>query len=517
MGLTIILPETSDCPCAVLHPHFLSFTIDISILLGGHWWGRSKKMVKGVACDRIEKLNLTDKRLRSYTRLLAPAIIRIGGTEADRVRYKPGAKAVAELDPQAANRDNKNVWESYEYTLTKGLWKRLHNFLKKTGMELLFTVSAGLSDRDKNGAWQETNARKLIAYSVMKRYKVSAWEFGNEINGFPFIYGWQRRITPAQYARDFARFGNLVKSLAPESLIVGPASAVWPLIGEPYPIIKKLCKSPSAVFLDAVSWHYYPQQSSRGKIAIKRANLYSLTSSRALNELVRRNNKIKSSLENANRIRPASSPAANWLTETGHALYGGEPDLSDTFVSSLWWLDELGVLAREGVARVFRQSLIGASYGLLDEETLEARPDFYASFLWKRLMGDSVHIPRFARPGDSKIRVYVHKRGEKRVSILIINLDKRKSASTALEPPINTRVKNMERYLLQGIRGLSSKSLLLNGVPLEDDLVFTWGKKKTIRKYRIKELSEQELSLRFILPPFTVLFLVFSTPVAAIQ
>lgn len=239
----IEIPGSLNRPCALLHPHFLSFTIDISVLLGGHWWGPTKKIVQGVASDRVEKLDLSDGRLIAYARLLAPAMIRIGGTEADRVKYKPGKKAVAELYPQGAilgdtglenNQDRK---DGYEYTLTKGLWKRLHDFLKKTGMELLFTISAGLSDRDKNGVWQETNARQLIAYSVKKKYPVAAWEFGNEINGFPFIYGWSKRVTPGQYGRDLARFGHLVKSLSPESLILGPASAVWPVIGEPYPIL----------------------------------------------------------------------------------------------------------------------------------------------------------------------------------------------------------------------------------------------------------------------------------------
>lgn len=59
-------------------------------------------------------------------------------------------------------------------------------------------------------------------------------------------------------------------------------------------------------------------------------------------------------------------------------------------LSSIWWLDQLGLLAREVVSRVFRQSLVGSDYGLLDQNSFAPRPDYYASFLWKRLMGNRV-------------------------------------------------------------------------------------------------------------------------------
>jgi heparanase 1 len=229
-----------------------------------------------------------------------------------------------------------------------------------------------------------------------------------------------------------------------------------------------------------------------------------------LNGISRWNKRINASLKRVNEIRPKIAPAANWLTETGHALYGGEPNVSDTFVSTLWWLDELGLLAREGVARVFRQSLIGANYGLLDEKTLEPRPDFYASFLWKRLMGTWVHTPPGTPPISSKVRVYLHSEKGAIVSILTINIDKKNHADLVLKTPGNATPGSVERYLLQGSRGPRSKTMLLNGVPIENDLVFQWGKKKTIRKYGILPSLPSEPSGPFTVPPLSILFLRFS-------
>ena len=68
------------------------------------------------------------------------------------------------------------------------------------------------------------------------------------------------------------------------------------------------------------------------------------------------------------------------MTETGHALYGGEPGLSDTYLSSIWWLDQLGLLAREGVSRVFRQSLVGSDYGLSTRTASSRGPTITRAF-----------------------------------------------------------------------------------------------------------------------------------------
>jgi heparanase 1 len=514
ISCSVFFPGSPENALAVLQEDYLSFTIDTSLLLGGHWWGDSKKMSRGVALGKVEKLNLADARLIAFARLLSPAMLRIGGTEADRVKYRPGTKAVKAFYGQSCSmkikqpEKNGESSERCEYIITKYIWKHIHEFIGKVQMSLLFTVSAGLSDRDADGVWQEENARRLIAYSVKKGYRVAAWEFGNEVNGFPFIYGWKNRVVPAQYLRDFARFGHLVKSLDPQSRIVGPSSAVWPRIGEPYPIIKKLCKSPAAVFLDAVSWHYYPQQSSRGRIATKRAGLHSMLSRRALDGIRTCLRKIGRALGDADKIRSNLSPTENWITETGHALYGGEPGLSDTFVSTLWWLDELGLLAREGASKVFRQSLVGSTYGLLDQTSFEPNPDYYASFLWKRIMGERVYSPEADIPRNSRLRVYLHRSTvRKQWTILLINLSRKKSERILLRNGNASERGITEKYLLQGNGGIRTRKLDLNGVPVAKDLAFKWEKRGTVEKYKIRALSDEERSGSFLLPPLSILFL----------
>ena len=164
------------------------------------------------------------------------------------------------------------------------------------------------------------------------------------------------------------------------------------------PMLPAFARSAKLSPTDVMSWHYYPQQSGRAFLADRRATEKRLLVPRRLDSVGK----------HARSLRALAGGRECWMTETGHALYGGEPGLSDTYCSSLWWLDQLGVLAREGTSRVFRQSLTGADYGLLDQAGFAPRPDYYASFLWKRLMGTEVfQSPKIEGP-DNRLRAYRH-------------------------------------------------------------------------------------------------------------
>ena len=470
----ITLPEAR---VASLPPDFISLTIDVSLMLGGHWWGGSKGTVKGVAKDRVEALDWLDPRLLRFARPLAPAMLRIGGTEADRIGYRIKKKWSATLVA------------SHEFLLQKGLWKRVNTFARKAKFDILFVIGAGPGNRDGTGAWLSANARKLIAHAAKKNLPVTAWELGNEVNGFPFVHGFRNRVSGSRYAEDFAVFSRLVHELHPGARAVGPGSSVWPVIGEPNPILPTFARSGALMPTDILSWHYYPQQSSRGRIADRRATEGRLLVPRRLDSVKKR----------ARSLRLLADGREIWMTETGHALYGGEPGLSNTHCSSLWWLDQLGLLAREGTSRVFRQSLAGADYGLLDQTSFEPRPDYYATFLWKRLMGNEVfRAPEVVGP-DRRLRVYRHSSpsGEDSSCLLLINLRDRPSRVTFEGCP-------RECFVISPENGLRSRHILLNEVPVEEDLIFAWGKKKTIRKYRIHESDESLTQL----PAYSYAFIV---------
>lgn len=432
-----------------LPPWYLSVTIDTSLLIGGRWWGPRKGTKQGLAPDRVSPLDLDHPDLAQWAAPLAPALVRVGGTEADRIGYGfrndgPDGRASEELH---------QALDETTFLLKGKLWGRLNQWVKDQGLGLVFTVSAGPRIQGGSG-WDVRSTERLIRHTVRKGYPVVAWEFGNEVNAYPFLYGLNRTSSNRRYLADFARFASLVRRLSPAMKVVGPSSAIWPLIGEPNPLMRALGRSPAAALLDAMSFHYYPQQSSRGPVAVRRAREATLLNARTLDGTRRW-------IRHGNRALAQGAAAGRplWITETGHALYGGEPGLSDTWLSTPWWLDQLGLMAHEGVDTVFRQSLVGGDYGLLAEKTFLPRTDYFASLLWKTHMGSLVHGRPRVEGRDKRLRAWHHQHPDGSSCVLLINLNRTKGAGVEGFGRRSVR-------LLEPLTGPTSRSAVLDGLSL---------------------------------------------------
>jgi heparanase 1 len=434
-------------PLRELEPRFLSVAIDTSLLLGGRWWSPTGRVEVGRGTDSVPPLDLARAELRELARALAPAYLRIGGTEADRVHYAFGA-AAHEL-PQGDD----------ELTLDPARWDALAEFTHATGLDLFFTINAGPGARNGKGEWQPEPAERLLQYAAQRGDAVSVWELGNEVNAFWFQHGLHQQPSGTQYAADLHGFRALVKRHFPSARVAGPAVAYFPLLGEPLPA--RVGFLPAALqhaggALDILSWHFYPQQSRRCPAATRRAVPGQLLAPAELDEMARWSRELQ-------ELRERHAPGAElWLGETGSAQCGGEPGLSDRFASGLWWLDELGSAARDGQAVVIRQALIGADYGLIDPQTLQPRPDYFNSLAWKRWMGPRVLA--VARSGDNPwLRTYAHCSAlEPGVAVLLaLNVDVAQPAAFR----VGAGTASVTGYELTA-SALDSKELRLNGAPL---------------------------------------------------
>jgi heparanase 1 len=147
-----------------------------------------------------------------------------------------------------------------------------------------------------------------------------------------------------------------------------------------------------------------------------------------------------------------------WLTETGEASCGGDTWAS-TFVDAFRLLDQFGSLAQKSVKSIMYNTLASSDYGMIDEETYDPRPNYWAALLWNRTMGT-----RSLDPGNNSIssgmRIYAQcmKNTPGGVAMLILNIDKTGAHSIAL--PTGGR-----RYTLSS-SDLLSKSVSLNGKEL---------------------------------------------------
>jgi heparanase 1 len=446
-----------EIPLAEVPARYLSFAIDVSQLVGGRWWNPQADAVEwGSGTVHAPVFDFDRPGLDPLVRGLAPAYLRIGGSEADKVYYDL-------YDRMAA------IPDGYQSVLRRDQWDAAHAFAARNGLDIVFTLNAGPAARDRAGRWQSQNAAQLLAYSAQQGYRVAAWELGNELNIFYAVHGPAAQVSVAQYAEDLDAARQLVDTVTPGAWLASQGSAFWPVLGEPLGRLfgylpQSLARAEH--LLDVITWHYYPQQSRRGPFASRRAHPSRLLDPAHLDEVAHWADKLAGWRD---RLAPGKPL---WLGETGNAQFGGEPGLSDTYLAGLWWLDQLGLMARHGQQAVVRQTLAGMDYGLLDGDSLQPRPDYWHSLLWKRLMGRQVYGVRISGEGAERLRVYAHAAAggagaalgqSGALVVLALNLDPLRDAILFV-PELADRP--FERYAVTA-PDLLGQAVFLNGVELE--------------------------------------------------
>jgi hypothetical protein len=100
-------------------------------------------------------------------------------------------------------------------------------------------------------------------------------------------------------------------------------------------------------------------------------------------------------------------------------------------------------------------TLAASDYGLLNEDSLEPRPDYWAALLWKRTMGAVVLDP--GAPKNQSLRIYAQcsQDGKGAVTLLALNTDPAKDQVITLPLPA-------ERFTISA-PGLTSAKVLVNG------------------------------------------------------
>ena len=209
------------------------------------------------------------------------------------------------------------------------------------------------------------------------------------------------------YGRDFKGFRGLARQAAPGMMILGPGAA-----GEGAGVSNLLAASGPG--LDAISYHHYGMVSERcGGAGTPQAALSEDWLSRT-----------DKTLAFYRSLRDQFEPGKPiWLTETAEAACGGNR-WAATFLDTFRYLDQLGRLAKAGVQVVMHNTLAASDYGLLDERTLEPRPNYWGALLWRQLMGTTVLDPGL--PIQAGLHVYAHcRRGMPGgVTLLVINTDR---------------------------------------------------------------------------------------------
>ncbi|CAK8563222.1 unnamed protein product [Lathyrus sativus] len=381
--------------------NFICATID--------WWPHDK-------CDysycpwessSVLNLDLSNPILAKAIQALKPLRIRIGGSLQDQVVYDVGR---LKIPCRPFQKMEGGLFGFSKGCLHMKRWNQLNHFFNNTGAVVTFGLNA-LFGRHKiiqkvwGGNWDPTNAYDFINYTISKGHKIDSWEFGNELSG----KGIAASVGAVQYGRDLIKLkqnlNTLYKNTEFKPSLIAPGG-----------------------FYEKEWFDQLLQVSGPGVVDVMTHHIYNLgpgSDQHLENKILdpAQLSNVESLFSNLSETIQKYGPwSAAWVGEAGGAFNSGGRYVSNTFVNSFWYLDQLGLSSRYNTKVYCRQTLIGGNYGLLNTTTFTPNPDYYSALLWHQLMGKTV-LAASSDVFSPFLRTYAHcSKGRDGVTLLLINL-----------------------------------------------------------------------------------------------
>jgi len=440
---------------------FASYNIEMAEVTGGNFWkpyhsqssaaaqatqpAQSASTPTGMNPNMYQyrpPIDLANPRLRKLAAALGPAYVRVSGTWANSVYF--------------TNSDNSpdTAPAGFNGVLTRKEWKGVIDFVHAVNGELVTSFATSVGTRNAHGVWAPKEASVWLAYTKSVGGRIAAAEFMNEPT-YAAMGGAPKGYNAADYGRDTAVFGPWLKQSSPETVFLGPGS-----VGEgPFAIemggmlrSEDLLRATGPAF-ELFSYHLYAAASER---CASMGEKVQTTAAAALSEeWLSRPEKINEHYANLRDRFEPGKPL--WITETADAACGGNPWAS-TFLDTFRYLIEHASLARRGVKVIMHNTLAASDYGLLDQNTLEPRPNYWATVLWRKLMGTTVLDPQVSAAPNVYLYAQCFKGRPGGVTLLLINADRQRGFELRLPT-------SGERYTLT-TKKLEDTTIDLNGKPL---------------------------------------------------
>ncbi|XP_030938386.1 heparanase-like protein 1 isoform X2 [Quercus lobata] len=372
---------------------------------------------------------LLAKTIQAFKRLR----IRVGGSPEDQVIYDVGNPG---KPCHPFQRKGNGLFGYTTGCLSMSRWDELNQFFSKTGAVVTFGLNA-LNGRHNQGIlwlgdWDPSNAEALIKYTISKGYHIDSWEFGNELSGS----GIGARVEAAQYAKDLIILKKIMNELYWKSSFKPKLVAPGGFYDKNW--FNRLLQDSGSGVVNIVTYHIY--------------NLGPANDRNLVNKILdpsHLSNSILGTFTDVEQTVQEHGPWASiWVGESGGAFGGGAPNVSDRFVNSFWYLDQLGMAAKHNTKVYCRQSLVGGNYALLNRTTFEPNPDYYSALLWHRLMGTGVlEVDTDASP---ELRIYAHcSKGRGGVTLLLLNLSKQSEFIITVYNRVNVNMQGKKSILLK--------------------------------------------------------------------
>jgi heparanase len=441
---------------------YQSYNVEMVEVVGGRFWkpyhlmDSLPSLAAGSTYDVSQKnnamyrqlspINLADKRLMNLAKGLAPAYVRVSGTWANAVYFQENDEPKMAKAPAG-----------FVNVLTRSQWKGVMDFVKATNSKLVtsFAVSNGV--RDAQGIWTPKEAQKIAAYTKSQGGEIAAAELFNEPT-MPTAGGEiKKTYNGHDFAKDVNAYRTWAKKEVPDMILLGPGSVMEGISGAGSSMGLKLLTTDSMMsaepkpLFDVFSYHFYGAASMR----MMRSGPFSIKAENALDESWLR--KTDTVTDYYAGLRDKYTPGKPlWITETAEAAAGGDP-FSATYLDCFRYLYQLGSLAKKGVKVIMHNTLGASEYSLIDQDTHLPKPNYWAAFLWGKLMGTEVYEAGSGAPG---VYLFAHnmKGHEGGITLLVINTNKQ---PTSVAIPSNA-----EQYTLTSTE-LQGKTVQLNGQELK--------------------------------------------------
>ncbi|MDQ2774819.1 MAG: hypothetical protein M3Y57_07840 [Acidobacteriota bacterium] len=447
---------------------FQSYNIEMVEVTGGRFWkpykdvdallktqasakGSASNQPAGMSPDLYQyrpPIDLSKARLRTLAAALGPAYVRVSGTWANTSYFQNSDRPAPKTPPKGFNG-----------VLTRQQWKGVVEFARAVNAKIVTSFATSPGTRNSAGVWTPDQARQFLAYTKSIGGSIAAAEFMNEPT-FAAMGGAPKGYDAAAYRRDIDVFRPFIKETAPEIVFLGPGSVGEGMsLAPPSTSMLKtadLLKATGPVF-DVFSYHSYGAVSRR--CAAMGVSATTTPGAALSEEWLSRVDHIEAFYAGLRDQFEPGKPL--WITETADAACGGDPWAS-TFLDSFRYLDQLGRMSKRGIQVNIHNTLASSDYGLLDENTVAPRPNYWAALLWRKFMGTTV-LDAGASPSPS-LHLYAHcLRGQPGgVALLAINTDQAASHSFELTTAA-------EQYTLSApsVKSLDDTHVQLNGTELK--------------------------------------------------
>eukprot|EP01052_Picozoa_sp_SAG31_P002567 SAG31_NODE_91_length_26366_cov_6.792211_15_plen_660_part_00 len=444
----------------------------------------------------VLKANLSDPRLIALVKNLGisgGSVLRIGGGAGDCTVYEVGPQPYPTVEcgvnrwaaggvqynaPCTSSCPGSNI-SGVSWCLTMQRWDELNAFARATGFKIIYGLSGfhGQGGKHAVGGWKQsrvwdpTNVKALLNYSAKKKFvekgTLLGFEMGNEIT--------ENEVGNGTYwGERFLQLAALVNQQWPDKTarpgLYGPDQTRSGNYGckSCFPNWTKSFLDQAAPVLAGVTFHAYPGHSQGASPEhLGECNILN-------NDMLQKTLNIATNWNNL--VQSYNPPLPLILGEASACSGGGAEGISDRFAISFWWADTLGSMARLGVRGVNRQAILSNNYSLIDIDHhgivgQGVHPDYYISYFWKQLMGETVLAVDNPSVNTTGLRVYAHctkaaatekTRPAGAVSVVAININSNRSVSlgTTLDGGYTVHV------ITGGDGGaLTSDEIKLNGEP----------------------------------------------------